>query len=790
MSTQTEVSPTTPSSPPTLGLAGRRWIRLVLFASGACGLILQIVWQRVIAMNSGVDLAATITVVSTFLLGMGIGNLLGGSIADRVSPRSGLRVLALATAVLALYAWVASPLLYSLSRSLAPLLDSVAVAFAFNAAALLLPTVLIGTTLPLVARPVTSDIGEAGGRVGWSYSASTFGSAFGAFIGTWVLIGAWGFVGVSRLVAGVLLLTAAVLWMLAGWLTNDAPTGHDVHVAGNGHSDEDVTGEPTRWPIRRWYLIYALTGTVALGFEQVAFRLVDSVMRSNSYTFGHVLALFLILWGVGAAVGGSLVNRVSNHRRWFLWMQFAIGASMLFSLTLLVSVGPVLLPTQLESWFGSGGMTYGLFSVQGGQMLLFGLIIPTILLGGPALLFGASFPFAQSLVSQDMPSLGRSTGHLLFAGTVGNVLGTVVTGFVLLDVLGTAGSMVALAIPIMTVAILCMDRPATGRRLTPQVLGAATIALLVVAAPTNAQLWSVLTTSSPQTLRLAEDRACVTSLISRGNGMEVLQINGRVQNGYPFSDFHVMLGLLPALTHPDPERALIVGFGIGSTTYGTLASDRVRQITSVEICGGNYEVAQDLSESGAPELARVFSEANHQELLGDGRQYLLANPELFDLITPDTLLPQSASFNNLHSLEFMELISSRLRPDGMVAIWSASRRTINSVTGAFPYVLRVNGGAVDPVYESKILLGSQSPIDIDPTVLVERFDAIPAEAFPEPQRSRIRDLLQNVEVECFNDGTIPERPPGEALNLDLNPRDEYFITNWDIDETAVARTCG
>jgi len=774
-------------------------VRFVLFWSGACGLILQIVWQRVIALNSGIDLSATITVVTAFLLGMGIGNLVGGAIADRASPRSCLRYLSVATGGLALYAWVATPMLYSLTRSLAPHLDSVAIAFAFNVVALLLPTVLIGTTLPLVARPVTSSIEEAGNRVGWCYSATTLGSAFGAFIGTWVLIGAWGFVGVSRIVTVVLVVLTAVLWVLASHVASDEDpqhVGRPDEVAPESADTGDrhdcpgvVAAERTPWSARRWFLIYGLTGTVALGFEQVAFRLVDVVMRSNSYTFGHVLALFLALWAVGAAIGGSIVNRLADHRRWFLWMQFGVGASMLLSLMLLVRLGPTLLPTHLESWFGSGGMTYGLFSVQGGQMLLFGLVIPVVLLGGPALLFGASFPFAQSLVSTELPSLGLSTGRLLFAGTIGNVLGTVVTGFVLLDVLGTAGSMLALAIPIMAVALLSMERPSTASGLRPQIIGTAVTVVLVLATPSNGLLWSVLTTSTPETLRLGEDRSCVSSLISRDPDQHVLQINGRIQNGYPFTDFHVALGLIPALTHPDPEQGLVIGFGIGSTTYGMLASERVRQITSVEICGGNYEVARELARDGAPELARVFNAPNHQALLGDGRQFLLAHPTSYDLITPDTLLPQSASFNNLHSLEFVELASTRLRPDGILAIWSASGRTINSVTGAFPYVVRVNGGAVDPIYESKILMASRSPIDIDPDVLVARFDAIPPRAFPEPQRSRIRSLLQNVEVECFNDGTIPDRPPREALNLDLNPRDEYFMTNWDIDEAAVARTC-
>jgi spermidine synthase len=412
-------------------------------------------------------------------------------------------------------------------------------------------------------------------------------------------------------------------------------------------------------------------------------------------------------------------------------------------------------------------------------------------MAGPVVLLGAAFPFAESLVARDLPTLGRTTGRLLGASIAGNVLGTVITGFFLIDRFGTAGTYVVLSIPMLALGLWAASL-ATPRRVSPLRGAVAAVAVvLIFTAPSNSRLWSMLLGAPDQNIVLAEDRSCAAALVSSGPQLASLTINGRIQNGYPFSDFHVMLGLLPALAHDDPQRALAIGYGIGSTSYGLIASERVSSLTSVEICGGLYELSEHLAQQGAPELRRLTSDDGHRRISGDGRKHLLRHPQNYDLVVPDTLLPNTAGSNNLHSVEFFELISSRLDDDGILAVWSASDRTVNSATTTFPYVVRLVGGMVDRQNTSKIVLASRTPIDLDEEVLLQRFDRLPRSALPSGQRARLRSLMADLDVECFNDGSLPPRPGSFQLNLDLRPRDEYFINGRGImqDDRSIVRTC-
>jgi len=157
----------------------------VFAATGFAALCLQVVWQRVISLHAGVDLVSFTTIISAFLAGLGVGNLLGGSLADRLGPRRALLAFAAANVGIGLYAWVSLQLLYDLYRDNATSLDTTAAKFAFNVALLLVPTVLMGLSLPLVAKGIVERAEDAGPLVGRLYAINTIGAAAGAAI-VWV----------------------------------------------------------------------------------------------------------------------------------------------------------------------------------------------------------------------------------------------------------------------------------------------------------------------------------------------------------------------------------------------------------------------------------------------------------------------------------------------------------------------------------------------------------------------------------------------------------------------------
>src|SRR5688572_11804307 len=132
----------------------------------------------------------------------------------------------------------------------------------------------------------------------------------------------------------------------------------------------------------------------------------------------------------------------------------------------------------------------------------------------------------------------------------------------------------------------------------------------------------------------------------------MLYLNAAAQNGYPYDDFHLLIGLFPALLHANPEHALAVGLGIGATPYGMLLDHRMRSVETVEICGGLSDLLAELDERGAHESRLLLGDPRLALSVGDGRKRLLTAEHPYDIITVDALRPQSGYSGNVYSVEF------------------------------------------------------------------------------------------------------------------------------------------
>lgn len=778
----------------------RRLPRLVLYAvfalTGFSALTLQVVWQRVMALHSGVDLVSFTTVVAAFLAGLGLGSLAGGRLADRLGPRRSLLAFAGSNVLIGAFAWVSIWLLYDFYEAHAGSLTNADSKFAFNVAVLLVPTVLMGLSLPLVAKGVVGRVRDAGPLVGRLYSINTLGAAAGAAVTGWVLLGTYGFVATARM-AGTLNLIAAFLVVVStrGQLRATSEAVATGALDGVGGTDgpagkvapggADPIGEPhggvagSSRPVWPWYVVYALTGAVALGFEIVFFRTIDGVMRSNSYSFAHVLATYLVFFGTGAAVGSVVVRRTTRPDRWFLWLQFAVGVSALAGVVVLTRVLPHSpWSATIARYFTGDGFDFGFRNANGALNKAFIPVffgVPLIVLSVPVFCMGASFPCAQALVSDRLTTLGRHTGLLQFANIVGNVAGTLVVGFVLVDRLGTSGTYrvlaLALLIPGLGAAYLARSR----RLRAGLVVGAVATALLaVVVFPSNVRLWAHLNGVPTNDLVLAEDRSCATAL-KHVDDQWVLTVNGASQNNYPFDDLHVLIGMMPTMLHPDPVSGMALGLGIGATPYGLSVDPRLEQIDTVEICGGEIALLRGLARGGAPELDRFFADPRQHLLVGDGRDHLLRTDKRYDVVVVDTLRPQAGFSGSLYSKEFYELVRAHLNEGGMMAQWAPTPRVVNTITEVFPHVVRFT---VPQYQNSTFVVASDSPIDVDPASLIDRFDRV-RDAFGAQQAASLGAYLSDVQVQCLADGgPIPPAPPG-SVNSDLAPLDEYFVNNTD-----------
>lgn len=758
-------------------------LTVVFVLTGFTALTLQVVWQRVIALHGGVDLYATTTVVAAFLGGLGVGSLAGGSLADRLRPRGSVAAFAAANLGIAGFALASPWLFYDLYARVEPAISGLAVSFAFHVALLAVPTTLMGLSLPLLSRGLVRRDSEIASTVGRLYSANTLGAAAGAAVSGWFLLGTLGFLGTIRLAALGNLVAAVVAAVLAWRRRPDrsdaapVPTPEPVAVpagaGGRAGTIVPTVGERV-WP---WYVTYALTGAVALGLEVVFFRVVDTVMRSNSYTFAHVLSLYLVLFGVGTAVGSRLVRRVTRPDLWFGWLQAGAGAGALAGV--LVLLGPLTqadvggLRTFLESYFSTDGLASG-FTIGRSRVIFATVVAPLLVMGVPVLCFGAAFPFVQAVANRRMDVLGRHTGRLLFANVAGNVAGTMLTGFVLLDRLGTSGTLRLLGLLLLVPGVIAaLNASSRARRVVLTATSVAVVGTLVAVFPSNKGLWALVHNAPVAGLVVDEKRSCLDVLAKRGGNTDLLYINGASQNGYPYDDFHLLIGLLPSLLHPAPERGLAVGLGMGGTTYGMALDDRLDTVETVEICGGQIDLLEHLAERGdSPESEELLADERVELIAGDGRKHLLrADEGSLDVVVVDTLRPQSGYSGNLYSSEFYELVDSRLADDGLFTQWLPTGRTQETLQEVFPHLLVFD---VPSYFGSRFAVASPSPIDFERSELTERLDEVDLGSLMPSLADAVTTYAEETEPTAVEGGQPVE---DDRRNEDLFPRDEYWLNN-------------
>ena len=724
-------------------------------------MLYQVIWQRLLVLFSGADVFSTTIIVAAFMAGLGIGSLAGGRAADRLAPGASLRAFAIAELMIGLFGAGSKWLYYDVLYQRLPQFGSSAVsATAVLFASLLIPTFLMGVSLPLLARALTDRIDAAGRIIGALYGWNTLGAAAGAFAGTWILVPRFGMEIALWCAAAANLLCAAGAATLITGAFNAREESVSAREAASGRQ-RDLT-----LPFAAWAAIYALTGAIALSLEISWFRLIGVMLKSTAFTFGTVLAVYLAGIGAGGAVGARFVDRSRAPGRTFLLLQVALlcyaGLSLAFVINVLAQ----------SSWLARYLGEYEPFhaaqaieALASGNFNLFFefvrlyAVIPIVIVGPPTFMMGLSFPFLQRACQTDLPRVGRRVGTLLSANIAGSVAGTVLTGWAFLPWLGTAltlKGLVALAI----VLAIPLARAGDAMRAAAAVV---TVLAVVAVMPGSDELWARLHATHPNAIIAAEDGSGLSVLKpGRSSRETAVFVNGIGQSWIPYGGIHTVLGALPALIHPSPKTVLLVGLGSGDTVFAAASRPDTETLICVEIIGAQLETLRTHAASQPyPGLMRVLNDHRIRHITGDGRAFLQRAAPMFDVIEMDALRPTSAYAGNLYSLEYFDLLRRRLAPGGLAVSWSPTPRTRDTFISVFPHALVLDD----------IIVGSNDPIPFDRRVIEERAHAVQgyfAEAGVDIQR-----FLQPYLSEPPERITPDTRRRRSDLNTDLFPRDEF-----------------
>ena len=393
----------------------------LFFLSGAAALVYQTAWHRLLGLFAGADTIAAALVVGAFLLGLGIGSLVAGLLADRLSRRAALLAFALCEIGIAAFA-VASPWLYYdvIYRELLPLSASRGVIFAVVFAGLLWPTFLMGCSLPFLSKAVVSEIAGSAKLIGWLYGLNTLGAGVGAFVGGWYLIGTFGFDKAVHVGAALNLVVAAGGLLLARGLgmADSAPR------PAARRSDESDGGV-----VWRWALLVFISGFLIVALQIVWYRLIGVLLQSNGYSFSLVLSVFLLGDAAGLLVGARTIDRIADPRRFFFLMQgIATALALAGAWFVYWAIGAGVLPATF--------VDRDIMSGQPADVALIVLLLLIVVLPA-SFIMGFSFPVVQKAVQSDIDRLGQRVGLVQLANIFGNSAGSLVAGLLLLDLVGT-----------------------------------------------------------------------------------------------------------------------------------------------------------------------------------------------------------------------------------------------------------------------------------------------------------------------------------------------------------------
>jgi spermidine synthase len=684
------------------------WATACFLASGAAGLLYELVWSKQLAYLLGSSLRSAAIVVAAFLAGLAIGaRVLGAPLARGASPG---RRYALLEAAVAVTGFAVLPVLRALDGPVGQLYralggESLAFAFARGGllfAVLLVPAALMGATLPvLVAR---CERGTVGPGLAWLYAVNTLGAVVGSLAGGFVLLPGLG-LGLTTLVAAALNLFAA-LW--AG-LAREAPSLPGIVPAAEPGARP---APPVAWPRpaelatteqrRSLAALFAMSGFVALALQIAWLRLYGLVLGSSVYSFAAVLGVYLIGIALGSALLSRFPPRPAQGLETFAFLELGLAAS--------VAVGSHFyagLPgAMLALGQGTGASWVALLVAQ------LGLVAPVVL--PPCVALGALFPLATRLLQAGAEPGGRATGRAYALNTAGTIAGSLLTGFVLLPGWGVQGVVLAagaIATLLGAATFLLRGRP---RVITRPLIAAGTLVLIVALASLTAPPWDPVLMSlgtyrpfhaanvvqswlggggigDPTRRVAAAQRALyyregINSSVLVATDLEGtrrwLRVDGKIDASTSDMLTQTLLGLIPASIARPGARALIVGHGSGFTAAAALAAG-TGPMDIVELEPAVIEGSRFFHAPGEDPL----DDRRVRLYLEDARARLAHGEGRYGLIVSEPSNPWIAGVNNLFTEDFYRLVRRRLEPDGVFCQWlqlyELSPVTFHSMIGSF-----------------------------------------------------------------------------------------------------------
>lgn len=646
-----------------------RGLILPLFlASGATGLIYEVVWTRLFAGVFGSTAFAVSAVLSAFMAGLALGSWRIGRFIDRRGEE--LRLYGSLEIAVGLFALLFLPavalvgeITAAIYRQFHPSFYAMSlIRFAFAFILLLVPTAFMGGTLPILVRFWVRTKGEVGRSVGKLYGINTLGAVAGCLLAGFYLIATFGvhktilMTAAANIVLGV---TAVVLGLTRSRAASgEAPADAGAAAApaaGAGEApDDDGVAHP-----RAALAAIGISGFLALAYEVVWTRVLLYVLAATVYAFTIMLATFLAGLAMGSFLLAGRADRLRSGYRLFGVLEILIGGAALLSIVLLSRFTEIhetlLVLFQVNSW----SMLAAVKFVEAALVILL-----------PSLLMGMTFPLVSSLYARNLGRIGSRIGNMAAINTTGAVIGSFVAGYILIPLLGTQESIVALAAAnaLLGGALLALTMKRSGpARFAAAVLPAAAIVVVSLFLPERAFL-SVFGINLPSG-RITYWREGVTGTITihqAKSGARLLSINGADVAGTTpqLRTTQKLQAHIPLLLHPDPKLVMQVGLGSGETAHSILHHP-IDRLDGVDISPEVIEAGPHFDELNEA----VYKDPRLRIIIEDAKNYIASTRERYDLILNDSVHPLFRGSSDLYARDYFQTCRDHLAEGGMMSSW-------------------------------------------------------------------------------------------------------------------------
>ena len=775
-------------------------ILVIFFLSGACGLIYEVVWQRMLVLVFGSSAFASATRLATIRTGLALGSFRFGRLVDRY--KEPLKLYAYQEAGIGLFAIIAPFIFSGITGIYVGIYENFHTSFYLLSLlkfvlcflVLLIPSFLMGGTLPVLSKLLVRRFDSLGWGVGSLYGSNTFGAVVGAFCAGFFFIILFGVkestyiaAATNILIAGVALGLTRVL--ASGKLQNEAePDPRAEKRRGKGKETGD--GGRRTYPkhvLRVVLVVYAISGFCALAYEVLWTRVLVFFFHSTTYAFTIMLTTFLFGLALGSLVFAKQVDKWRNPLSVLAVVEVLIGIFAALSIWEFSTMDSLVgsLSAEAESW--------SIFVVARyvGAFLI--MLLPTLLMG-------LAFPLVTRICTQSQERIGSFVGNVYSANTIGAVVGSFTAGFIAIPLIGITDSIILMAsLNLLVGLVLVLSNPVARRTLKQVILAGVailiTVSVLLIPTDSPLALYSSVFADiqlGGKVLYYKEGIGATVSVhqlpVDRfdNEAYRMIEVDGvNVAGTQPMLRLtqklqgHLPVMLYKASTGSDARKVFTLGLASGESAY-CITTHNVERVDCLEIVSAEIESAAYFSEVNRD----ILNNPKFRLIIDDARNYLLATEEEYDIIESDTTHP--ALSQHLFTREYFQIAERRLSERGLLSIWlplyntseTGFKTLLKTFQSVFPHV--TVWFATNYPTRHALLVGTKTELRIDFGLLQQEIN-----------EKEVRESLSEVGLDdvfsllsCFvtDERKISEYVRDTPVNTDNHPYLAYSMPRYKLRE--------